>query len=131
MCTKRLENTCAKFGETGWPVSNIWTSRQIDTTLTKVCISDPNPNANVTRAVHQNVPKWRKIIYTSQFMFNSGDVLRIILFLFDPNIKCLWRCVQSFGQICRLVSDLWTSRQISTTRTKVYINDPGLIRLKP
>ena len=34
--------TCVqKFGEINWPVSDLWTSRQIDATRAKVCMSDP------------------------------------------------------------------------------------------
>ena len=39
MCTKRLVNICAKFWEN--ILADLWTSRQIDTTQTKVCISEP------------------------------------------------------------------------------------------
>ena len=44
-------------------------------------------------------------------------------------LKDLWIGVQSLGKISWTVSDLWTLRQIDTTRTKVCISELGPIWL--
>ena len=56
-------------------------------------------------------------------MFDSGSTLRIIfvLFLLKCVLKGLRTCVESVGNICGQASDLWTSRQVDTTRPKVCL----------
>ena len=67
-----------------------------------------------------------KVIRTPQFVLNSWDILRIIIFF----TQVMWAWVQIFGKIGWSVYHICTSRQIDATRAKVYLSDPGLIGLK-
>ena len=76
--------------------------------------------------------KMTKNLYAPQFRFNFVGNWRIMFtYLFVNLFFWLWcvliglrKYVKSFGKICWRVSDLWTSRQIDTTRTKMH-KQPG------
>ena len=104
-CILKGLRTCVQcFGKICWPVFDLRTSHQIDTTQAKLCISDPKPNPNSnfnpTRAVHQNAPKWLKIYMLASVYVHFWRYFKNYFYFFDSNVlKGWWTWVQSFWKI--------------------------------